>query len=73
MLGPLQSNGGSTQTQALLQTSPAIDAGWPTGCTDAASAPILTDQRGWRRPIGDRCDIGAVEVGLSGYLPLVRR
>lgn len=73
VLGPLQSNGGSTQTQALLQTSPAIDAGRPTGCTDAASAPILTDQRGWRRPIGDRCDIGAVEVGLFGYLPLIRR
>ena len=74
VLGPLQSNGGSTQTQALLQTSPAIDAGRPTGCTDAAGAPILTDQRGWRRPIGARCDIGAVEY--SPYvlnLPLVRR
>jgi len=73
VLGPLQSNGGSTQTQALLQTSPAIDAGRPTGCTDAASAPILTDQRGWRRPIGLSCDIGAVEGGLSGFLPLIRR
>ncbi len=74
VLGPLQFNGGSTQTQALLTGSPAIDAGRPTGCTDAAGAPILTDQRGWRRPIGARCDIGAFEY--SPYqlnLPIIQR
>lgn len=31
-LGPLQSNGGPTQTHALLADSPAVDAGTNTGC-----------------------------------------
>ena len=34
MLGPLQNNGGPTQTMALPSGSPAIDAGNPSGCTD---------------------------------------
>ncbi len=34
MLGPLQNNGGPTQTMALATGSPAIDAGNPSGCTD---------------------------------------
>ena len=33
-LGPLQNNGGTTPTMALLAGSPAIDAGNPSGCTD---------------------------------------
>lgn len=62
-LGPLQNNGGPTQTMALLEGSPAIDAGNPHGCT---SGPIRlkTDQRGFPRPDKeDRngCDIGAYE------------
>jgi hypothetical protein len=52
LLGPLQNNGGGTETRALGATSPAIDAGTGTGCP-----PI--DQRG--RPRGGSCDIGAVE------------
>ena len=52
-LGPLADNGGPTQTHALLDDSPAINAG------DAASCP-LTDQRGQKRSDG-KCDIGAYE------------
>lgn len=53
-LGPLQNNGGPTDTRALLAGSPAIDVGTNTGCP-------ATDQRGVRRPQGLRCDIGAFE------------
>jgi hypothetical protein len=66
VLGPLQNNGGRTQTHALLPGSPAIDAGGPM-CTDATGAPLATDQRGKPRLVdgnGDStaaCDIGAVE------------
>lgn len=60
-LGPLQDNGGPTMTHALLDTSPARDAGTNSGCP-------ATDQRGVSRPIdgnGDSiadCDIGAYEA-----------
>ncbi len=55
LLGPLQNNGGPTQTQAPLAGSPAIDAGDIAGCP-------ATDQRGIARPQGSACDIGAYEV-----------
>jgi hypothetical protein len=53
-LGALASNGGSTQTHALRDGSPAIDRG--------AACPS-TDQRGFPRPrpAGGACDIGAYE------------
>lgn len=54
MLGPLLDNGGPTWTHALMQGSPAIDAGDPTG------APP-DDQRGVPRPQGLGVDIGAFE------------
>jgi fibronectin-binding autotransporter adhesin len=64
-LGPLQNNGGLTQTRALLFGSPAIDKG--------SSSGVATDQRGVRRPVddpllanatgGDGADIGAFERG----------
>jgi predicted outer membrane repeat protein len=54
MLGPLQNNGGPTQTMAPLSGSPAIGAGDPTG--DPA-----TDQRGFARNVGSTIDIGAFE------------
>lgn len=53
-VGPLQNNGGSAQTHALLDGSPAIDAGGAADCPD-------TDQRGIARPQGGGCDIGAFE------------
>ena len=55
LLGPLQDNGGPTQTMALLGGSPAIDKG------DSANCPA-TDQRGVTRPQGTGCDIGAYEA-----------
>jgi CSLREA domain-containing protein len=64
MLGPLQSNGGSTLTQALLPGSPAINAGPLSGCV-SAGGPILTnDQRGFPRPAQGvaPCDLGAFEL-----------
>lgn len=62
VLGPLQNNGGVTDTHALLPGSPAIDAG------TAACPPIAVDQRGAPRPSDGNadglsvCDIGAVEA-----------
>ncbi|GMV31774.1 MAG: hypothetical protein AMXMBFR59_38990 [Rhodanobacteraceae bacterium] len=50
--------GGTTETQLPAATSPAVDTGAPAG------APVpceSVDQRGTARPIGLRCDIGAVE------------
>jgi CSLREA domain-containing protein len=67
VLGILADNGGPTKTHALLEGSPAIDAGGEN-CTDAKGQPLLIDQRGDRRPVdGNRdgtvaCDIGAYEV-----------
>jgi hypothetical protein len=59
VLGPLQDNGGPTQTMALGSGSGAIDAGNDTTC---AAPPINDlDQRGVTRPRGPHCDIGAVE------------
>jgi hypothetical protein len=66
-IGPLQNNGGATQTHALLVGSPAIDAGDNTlgGCKDKLGATLTTDQRGATRPVNGgfelRCDIGAYE------------
>ena len=57
-LGPLQNNGGLSETHALGEGSPAIDAG--AGCPSH-------DQRLFPRPAGPACDIGAFEVfGGSG-------
>jgi CSLREA domain-containing protein len=64
MLGSLANNGGPTQTIALLPMSPAIDA------ADPACPPPATDQRGFVRPGGARCDIGAFEVPFTDE-PLV--
>ena len=55
LLGPLQGNGGTTPTHALLAGSPAIDAGDAVGCP-------ATDQRGVIRPQHGKCDIGAFEA-----------
>ena len=63
LLGPLQNNGGPTQTHALLPGSPAIDGGNPGGCRDQFGALLQKDQRGLVRTVGSRCDIGAVEFG----------
>jgi hypothetical protein len=66
LLGPVQNNGGSVPTAALVAGSPAIDAGDPAlGGT--------TDDRGVTRPQGSGVDIGAYErtastIGASAAL-----
>jgi hypothetical protein len=68
ILGPLQNNGGPTQTHALVDGSPALDAGDPGGCQDSSGALLTTDQRGFARHVDSnndgsaRCDIGAIEA-----------
>ena len=54
MLGPLQNNGGTTETQALLAGSPAIGV---VTTTALCKAP---DQRGEARAVP--CDLGAYEA-----------
>jgi hypothetical protein len=68
-LGPLQANGGATQTQLPASTSPAINKGSAFG--------LNTDQRGLTRPVAfpgvanstaagaDGADIGAVELQVT--------
>lgn len=63
-LGPLQDNGGPTQTMALLPGSPAIDTGNPKGCSEGHGHLLKTDQRGEPRPDKEEssgCDRGAYE------------
>jgi hypothetical protein len=74
LLGPLQPNGGLTQTMAPAVSSPAIDQG--------TSAGLSTDQRGVLRPIdlptipnstapgADGSDIGAFELQPSNAFSL---
>ncbi|MDQ3725566.1 MAG: CSLREA domain-containing protein, partial [Actinomycetota bacterium] len=55
LLGPLQNNGGPTDTMALLEGSPAIDAAHDEACPEI-------DQRGVDRPQREHCDMGAYEA-----------
>ena len=55
-LGPLQDNGGPTETHALLLGSVAIDA------IPADMCEVTEDQRGVTRPQGTMCDVGAFEL-----------
>ena len=54
LLGVLEVQGGRIATVAPQTGSPAIDGGTGTGCP-------ATDQRGFERPQGLACDIGATE------------
>lgn len=63
--------GGATQTHALLQTSPALNAGnncvlTANGCGDG-NAALTNDQRGTNTPrkIGANVDIGAFERNIT--------
>jgi hypothetical protein len=61
LLGPLQNNGGSTETHALLAGSPAIDAGDPN-----FTPPPEFDQRGSGFPRvldGDNDGTATVDIG----------
>jgi len=57
-LKPLAGNGGPTQTRAIRAVSPAKNAG------DCVTS-FPQDQRGFPRPRGPECDIGAFERGPS--------
>jgi predicted outer membrane repeat protein len=67
-LAALASNGGPTQTIALLPGSPAIDAGSNALAVDAQGQPLVYDQRGpgFARIVGGTVDIGAFEVQNQG-------
>jgi CSLREA domain-containing protein len=58
-LGPLADNGGSAPTHLPLAGSLLVDAA-------AADFCVETDQRGFARPAGAACDIGAIEVPEPG-------
>jgi predicted outer membrane repeat protein len=60
LLGPLQDNGGPTQTHLPLDGSPAIDTGDP-----AFAGPPATDQRGLPRVVGAAVEKGAVELQVQ--------
>lgn len=57
LLAALADNGGSTQTRAIGDASPARDAVPATGAGCTA-----TDQRNTTRPQGSACDAGAFEI-----------
>lgn len=59
-LGPLQYNGGpGMATMKPELSSPAVDAGQAAGCPSS-------DERGFPRPQGPACDLGAMEVPVGG-------
>ncbi|MEZ4677175.1 MAG: choice-of-anchor Q domain-containing protein [Caldilineaceae bacterium] len=65
----LSANEAETFSHMPFDNSRAVDAG---------SCELATDQRGVERPVGPKCDIGAMEVGglvvvSTLYLPVVAR
>jgi uncharacterized repeat protein (TIGR01451 family) len=70
-LGPLQANGGPTETMAPASTSPVVDA-VPKG-TNGCGTTIKTDERGVLRPQGAGCDTGAYETGDVAMQALVAK
>lgn len=66
-LGPLQNNGGPTETHLPAVSSPAFNAGDP-----AFVPPPSTDQRGLPRVANGRLDMGSVEVAqlVAGTIEL---
>jgi hypothetical protein len=70
-LGQLADNGGFTKTRAPMAGSPVVDAGSPAiPGSGAGGACAATDQRGFVRPLGAACDIGAFE--RSGAFAVAR-
>lgn len=61
LLGELQNNGGSTPTHALLEGSPALNAGNNSIVNRFANLFEGIDQRGEPRIFGNRVDIGSYE------------
>lgn len=63
-LAPLANNGGPTQTQAIQAGSGAIDQ------ITSANCQLSNDQRGYHRPSGTYCDIGAYEYQKGSFFIL---
>ena len=61
-LGPLADNGGRTLTHAMSIVSPGFE-------TANGGLCLAVDQRGRPRPAGDGCDMGSVELQLTGPDP----
>lgn len=61
-LNDLADNGGPTLTMLPANDSPVVNAGDPGNCSNDTNG---VDQRRYARVIGNKCDIGAVEVGAS--------
>lgn len=61
MLGPLQDNGGLTETHLPAASSVVVDADDPAGVFEVGSR----DQRGFSRFVGSAVDIGAVERAVG--------
>lgn len=73
-LGALADNGGGVMTHSIPETSPAVDAGDPAGCSAYGGGVLTTDQRGMARVDGDndsvvRCDVGAYEYQIAVVPP----
>ena len=70
-LGALQNNGGPTLTHALLDDSPAINAGNPNVDLYTLQQPLSYDQRGpgFDRVKNGRSDIGAFEAQTAPARP----
>jgi len=66
----LTDNGGPVETIALLEGSPAIDAGDNALAVDAGGNPLDFDQRGegFDRIFGGAVDIGAFEAAPSAFV-----
>jgi len=72
LLLPLADNGGPTWTHQFLFNSPPHDV--IPNATNGCGNPYTTDQRGYVRPFGSLCDIGALESALLGlFMPLIAR
>ena len=73
--GPLVS--GVNPRVPLAFNSPAIDVGDPNGCSTLAGEVLAKDQIGTTRPVGGRCDMGAVEFNgpppMKIFMPGIRR
>ncbi len=73
LLGPLQDNGGPTNSSVPLIFSPVVDV-VPAGI-NGCGTDFLLDQRGYVRPAdaygngSNACDIGAVEANANSLIP----
>ncbi len=65
ILGPLQDNGGPTDTRAPIGRSPVIKSGSPSGCLTVTDEVMRVDQRGALR--FGRCDLGAYAAVMTDH------